>query len=163
MPRIEEIWNRQHEEVLESADKITSAIQNMISESAGEGIGESIMEEAYEELLTSFDNEYGGFDGAPKFPTPHKIFFLLRYWRRSGNPEALHMVEYTLENMYRGGIHDHLAQVFTVTLQIICGLSPTLKRCYTTRLLLQPHTQKFIRLPERNCIRKQQKEFLTMC
>lgn len=112
VPRIEEIWNRQHEEVLESAEKITSTIQNMISESAGECIGESIIEEAYEELLTSFDNEYGGFERAPKFPTPHKIFFLLRYWRRSGNPEALYMVEYTLENMYRGGIHDHLGSGF---------------------------------------------------
>lgn len=112
VPRIEEIWNRQHEEVLESAEKITSTIQNMISESAGECIGESIIEEAYEELLTSFDNEYGGFERAPKFPTPHKIFFLLRYWRRSGNPEALYMVEFTLENMYGGGIHDHLGSGF---------------------------------------------------
>ncbi len=112
VPRIEEIWDRQHEEVLDSAEKITSTIQNMISESAGEGIGEAIMEEAYDELLSSFDSEYGGFERAPKFPTPHKIFFLLRYWRRSGNPEALHMVEYTLDNMYRGGIHDHLGSGF---------------------------------------------------
>lgn len=112
VPRIEEIWNRQREEVLDSAENITFTIQNMISESAGEVLEESIMEEAYEELLTSFDNEYGGFERAPKFPTPHKIFFLLRYWRRSGNPEALYMVEYTLENMYRGGIHDHLGSGF---------------------------------------------------
>ena len=112
VPRIEEIWDKQHEEVLDSAEKITSTIQNMISESAGEGIGEAIMEEAYDELLSSFDSEYGGFERAPKFPTPHKIFFLLRYWRRSGNPEALHMVEYTLDNMYRGGIHDHLGSGF---------------------------------------------------
>ncbi|MHB8101480.1 MAG: thioredoxin domain-containing protein [Methanosarcina sp.] len=112
VPRIEEIWNRQHEEVLDSAEKITLTIQNMVSESAGEGIGESILEEAYDELLNSFDSEYGGFERAPKFPTPHKVFFLLRYWKRSGNPEALHMVEYTLENMYRGGIHDHLGSGF---------------------------------------------------
>lgn len=112
VPRIEEIWDRQHEEVLDSAENITSTIQNMISESAGEGIGEAIMEEAYDELLSSFDSEYGGFEIAPKFPTPHKTSFLLRYWRRSENPEALHMVEYTLENMYRGGIHDHLGSGF---------------------------------------------------
>lgn len=112
VPRIEEIWNKQHEEVLDSAEKITSTIQNMISESAGEGIGEAIMEDVYDELLSSFDSEYGGFERAPKFPTPHKISFLLRYWRRSGNPEALHMVEYTLDNMYRGGIHDHLGSGF---------------------------------------------------
>lgn len=130
VPRIKEIWDRQREEVLESADKITSTIQNMISESAGEGVGESIMEEAYEELLTSFDNEYGGFERAPKFPTPHKIFFLLRYWRRSGNPEALHMVEYTLENMYRGGIHDHLGSGF--------------HRYSTDNMWIVPHFEKML-------------------
>jgi len=130
VPRIEEIWSRQHEEVLESAEKITSTIQNMISESAGEGIGESIMEEAYEELLSSFDNEYGGFERAPKFPTPHKLFFLLRYWRRSGNPEALHIVEYTLENMYRGGIHDHLGSGF--------------HRYSTDNMWIVPHFEKML-------------------
>lgn len=130
VPRIDEIWKKQHEEVLDSAEKITSTIQNMISESAGEDIGESIIEEGYEELLSSFDNEYGGFERAPKFPTPHKIFFLLRYWRRSGDPEALHMVEYTLENMYRGGIHDHLGSGF--------------HRYSTDNMWIVPHFEKML-------------------
>ncbi|MHC1756992.1 MAG: thioredoxin domain-containing protein [Methanosarcina sp.] len=112
VPRIKEIWNQQHEDVLDSAEKITSTIQNMIVESAGEGLGEEIIEEAYDEMLNSFDTEYGGFEGAPKFPTPHKISFLLRYWRRSGNPEALQMVEHTLDNMRMGGIYDHLGSGF---------------------------------------------------
>lgn len=128
--RIEEIWNRQQEEVLESAEKITSTIQNMISQSAGEEIEERILGEAYEELLSSFDTEYGGFEIAPKFPTPHKIFFLLRYWRRSGNPEALHMVEHTLENMYQGGIHDHLGSGF--------------HRYSTDRMWVVPHFEKML-------------------
>ncbi len=37
VPRIEEIWNSQHEEVLDSAEKITFTIQNMISESSRRG------------------------------------------------------------------------------------------------------------------------------
>src|SRR5665648_58411 len=61
VPRIKEIWNHQHEDVLDSAEKITSTIQNMIVESAGEGLGKEIIEEAYEELLESFDTEHGGF------------------------------------------------------------------------------------------------------
>ncbi|MCQ1535216.1 thioredoxin domain-containing protein [Methanosarcina sp. KYL-1] len=112
VPRIQEIWERQHEEVLDSAEKITATIQNMVTESAGEGLGEAVLQEAYEELLDSFDRNYGGFERAPKFPAPHKLFFLLRYWRRSGNPEALHMVEHTLDYMQRGGIHDHLGSGF---------------------------------------------------
>lgn len=130
VPRIEEIWKRQNKEILDSAEKITASIQNMITESAGASIGETIIEEAYEELLNSFDNEYGGFQRAPKFPTPHKIFFLLRYWKRSGNPEALHMVEYTLENMYRGGIHDHLGSGF--------------HRYSTDNMWIVPHFEKML-------------------
>ena len=51
VPRIKEIWNQQHEDVLDSAEKITSTIQNMIIESAGEGLEKEIIKEAYEELL----------------------------------------------------------------------------------------------------------------
>ncbi len=130
VPRITEIWKRQHEDVLDSAENITSTIQNMISESAGDEIGETIMEEAYEELLNSFDSEYGGFERAPKFPTPHKISFLLRYWKRSGNPEALHIAESTLENMYRGGIHDHLGSGF--------------HRYSTDNMWIVPHFEKML-------------------
>ncbi|AKB17794.1 hypothetical protein MSWHS_0931 [Methanosarcina sp. WWM596] len=130
VPRIKEIWNQQHEDVLDSAEKITSTIQNMIVESAGEGLGKEIIEEAYEELLESFDTEYGGFGGAPKFPTPHKISFLLRYWKRSGNPEALHIAEHTLDNMRSGGIYDHLGSGF--------------HRYSTDNMWLLPHFEKML-------------------
>ncbi len=130
VPRIGEVWNRQHEEVLDSAEKITSTIQNMVSQTAGEEIEETIIEEAYNEILNSFDTTYGGFENAPKFPTPHKISFLLRYWRRSGNPEALHMVEHTLENMYMGGIYDHLGSGF--------------HRYSTDRMWVVPHFEKML-------------------
>ncbi|WP_235284335.1 thioredoxin domain-containing protein [Methanosarcina mazei] len=130
VPRIKEIWEKQHEEVLDSAEKITITIQNMIKESSGEGLEEEIIEEAYDEMLNSFDTEYGGFEGAPKFPTPHRISFLLRYWRRSGNPEALHMVEHTLDNMRSGGIYDHLGSGF--------------HRYSTDSMWLLPHFEKML-------------------
>lgn len=130
VPRIKEIWEQQHEEVLDSAEKITSTIQEMIKESSGEGLGEEVIEEVYEELLSSFDTEYGGFSGAPKFPAPHKISFLLRYWRRSRNPEALHMAEYTLDKMRRGGIYDHLGSGF--------------HRYSTDSMWLLPHFEKML-------------------
>lgn len=130
VPRIKEIWDQQHEEVLDSAEKITATIQNMIIESAGDGLGEGIIEEAYDEMLSSFDREYGGFGGAPKFPTPHRISFLLRYWKRSGNPEALYMVEHTLDNMRSGGMYDHLGSGF--------------HRYSTDRMWLLPHFEKML-------------------
>ncbi|AKB29854.1 hypothetical protein MSSIT_3135 [Methanosarcina siciliae T4/M] len=130
VPRIKEIWNRQHEEVLDSAEKITTTIQDMIVESTGEGLGEDTIAEAYNDLLNSFDPGYGGFGRAPKFPTPHKISFLLRYWKRNGNPEALDMVEHTLDNMRSGGIYDHLGSGF--------------HRYSTDNMWLLPHFEKML-------------------
>jgi len=130
VPRIREIWERQQGEVLDSAEKITSSIRDMITDSAGEGPGEMILQEAYEELLGSFDRDFGGFEKAPKFPAPHKIFFLLRHWRRSGDPEALHMVEHTLRYMQKGGIHDHLGSGF--------------HRYSTDNMWMVPHFEKML-------------------
>jgi uncharacterized protein YyaL (SSP411 family) len=63
---------------------------------------------AYEQLAGSFDQQHGGFSYAPKFPTPHNLLFLLRYWKHSDNKAALDMVEQTLQAMRRGGIYDHI-------------------------------------------------------
>lgn len=63
----------------------------------------------YEKL---FDPQYGGFGDAPKFPTSHNLSYLLRYYTRTGNERALAMVEKTLDNMYRGGMYDHIGWGF---------------------------------------------------
>jgi uncharacterized protein YyaL (SSP411 family) len=66
----------------------------------------------FEQLEARFDDGSGGFGMAPKFPSPHNLLFLLRYWKRSGNGKALQMVEKTLQAMGRGGIYDHLGYGF---------------------------------------------------
>ena len=58
----------------------------------------------YEELESIFDEEHAGFGSAPKFPTPHRMLFLLRYYRRTGDEKALVMVRKTLKAMRLGGI-----------------------------------------------------------
>ncbi|MHA1130179.1 MAG: thioredoxin domain-containing protein, partial [Candidatus Helarchaeota archaeon] len=52
------------------------------------------------------------FSGAPKFPTPHNLLFLLRYWKRTGAEKALKMAEKTLQAMRAGGIFDHIGYGF---------------------------------------------------
>ena len=56
---------------------------------------------------------YGGFGDAPKFPTPHKLMFLLRYYKSHKDIKALEMVEKTLDCMYKGGIFDHIGFGFS--------------------------------------------------
>ncbi len=108
VPRIKEVWTKQHNEVLDSANQITSALQQRMKESHGGELDKSTLKAAYEQLAHSFDKYHGGFGGAPKFPTPHNLSFLLRYWKRSDNKEALDMVEKTLQAMRQGGIYDHI-------------------------------------------------------
>ncbi|MDT0321615.1 thioredoxin domain-containing protein [Streptomyces millisiae] len=63
-------------------------------------------------LDREFDEERGGFGGAPKFPPPMALEFLLRHHARTGAPEALRIVERTCEAMARGGIYDQLGGGF---------------------------------------------------
>jgi uncharacterized protein YyaL (SSP411 family) len=63
-------------------------------------------------LGQAFDDVHGGFGGAPKFPAPMTLEFLLRAWRRTRDDATLRMVTITLDRMAAGGIHDQLAGGF---------------------------------------------------
>jgi uncharacterized protein YyaL (SSP411 family) len=111
IPRLKELWTTQRDEVMKSANQITSALQQGLGSSGqlkGEELDESSLEKAYDQLAGTFDSSNGGIGTAPKFPTPHNYLFLLRYWKRSGNENALAMVEKTLQSMRLGGIYDHV-------------------------------------------------------
>jgi uncharacterized protein len=67
---------------------------------------------AFWQFRRSFDSKYGGFGGAPKFPRPVALNYLLRYYVSEKSEEALDMVTRTLEGMAAGGMHDHLGGGF---------------------------------------------------
>jgi len=111
LTQVTELWASQREQVIEAGESIAGAIQPK-GAAAVSAIDESTLKQGYLELWERFDRQYGGFGRAPKFPMPHVLTFLLRYWKRSGEKEALFMVEKTLEAMYRGGIYDHIGSGF---------------------------------------------------
>jgi uncharacterized protein len=108
IPHIKEIWATRRGEALSLSDKIAAELQQTSQDTAGEELAEATLKLAYEQFAECFDGQHGGFSCAPKFPTPHNLLFLLRYWKRSGNKTALDMVEKTLQAMRRGGIYDHI-------------------------------------------------------
>jgi uncharacterized protein YyaL (SSP411 family) len=105
---VRDIWEERPEEVLDSADQIIGALQKISETSSGDELGENILGSTYKSLSDSFDDIHGGFGVAPKFPTAHNLLFLLRYWKRTQNERALHMVRETLDSMRNGGIYDHI-------------------------------------------------------
>jgi len=111
IPGIRALWEGRREELFASAEQIAGALDQIASEVAGSPtgeLGEGVLKTAYDQLSQNFDTQYGGFGTAPKFPIPHNLLFLLRYWRRTGDEHALGMVEKTLQGMRRGGIYDHV-------------------------------------------------------
>jgi hypothetical protein len=107
-PHIRELWSTRRGEALRLSNGVVSALQQASPDAPGGQLGESTLELAYEQLARRFDGRHAGFGTAPKFPTPHNLLFLLRYWRRGDNEAALDMVEKSLQAMRRGGIYDHV-------------------------------------------------------
>jgi uncharacterized protein YyaL (SSP411 family) len=101
-------WESQRDQILTVATQIVEAIRPNFASQPGGRLDEGTMRSAFEQLAVRYDAEHGGFGTAPKFPTPHQLTFLLRFWARTGDARALAMVEGTLQAMRRGGIYDHV-------------------------------------------------------
>jgi uncharacterized protein YyaL (SSP411 family) len=110
--RIIHVWQENHNDIVRSAEEITAALHQEQEPSHDNILDVSLLTSGYEELVLRFDAEYGGFGSAPKFPTPHTLLFLLRFWKRTGNTRALAMVEKTLYAMRGGGIYDQIGGGF---------------------------------------------------
>lgn len=107
-------WKNSKEKLINSSNNILKELNKFfISESSNAKLSEKNLKNGYNQLLKSFDIKYGGFGKAPKFPTPHKLMFLLRYYKIYDETNALEMVETTLGSMYRGGLFDHIGYGFS--------------------------------------------------
>jgi uncharacterized protein YyaL (SSP411 family) len=99
--------------VTESANKIVAAIQRASLPAPAESLpGIKEIHAGGAALESSYDRKNGGFGGAPKFPQPVMLEFLLRYHRRTGDSKILKMVEHTLERMAAGGVYDQIGGGF---------------------------------------------------
>ncbi|MGW8303621.1 MAG: thioredoxin domain-containing protein [Desulfobacterales bacterium] len=106
------LWVSQTDKVNSSADSIAATLGRAFTFSAADEPGESLLDHAFELIWQGYDSRLGGFEGAPKFPMPHRLLFLLRCYHHSGDAKALKMVEKTLKAMRLGGIWDHVGYGF---------------------------------------------------
>ncbi len=106
--QVKSIWQSQNNRILSSAVKIASSLSKAFLFSPSDDPDVSVLDQAYSQLESGFNERFGGFERAPKFPTPHRLLFLLRCFHRTGNPHALEMVCKTLTAMRLGGIWDHV-------------------------------------------------------
>jgi uncharacterized protein YyaL (SSP411 family) len=129
IPTIKNYWRDQRGRLENIADSVVQGL-NAGAVSGAEKLDRETLDTAYSIMSTRFDEVHGGFGDAPKFPAPHNLLFLLRYWKRTGTSEALNMVEKTLHGMRMGGIYDQLGYGF--------------HRYSTDRRWLLPHFEKML-------------------
>ena len=110
---VQEKWAEDREILVASSEEITQSLQESRKDLPQEKLTAATTAAGYRQLQNDFDPGYGGFGGAPKFPTPHNLLFLLRYGKRTREKMALEIVEKTLQGMRQGGMYDHLGYGFS--------------------------------------------------
>lgn len=140
--KIKDIWENNKQGILDQAENIFRGV--FLKDKNAKREKTDLIEKTYEYLLKNFDNQFGGFTAAPKFPSPHNIFFLLEYYLDTKEKQALIMSEKTLESMYRGGIFDHIGYGFSRYSTDKYWLVPHFeKMLYDNALLLSAYTKTY--------------------
>ena len=130
LSQITEIWKTKRQDVHQTAEQVTKHLQESSTLTQTEYNGEELIIRGFDELNSKYDEILGGFGSQPKFPSPHNLLFLMRYWKRYNDGVALQMVERTLQKMRMGGIYDHVGFGF--------------HRYSTDRHWLVPHFEKML-------------------
>ena len=127
---VHDAWTNRREELGQQGSALLEYVARATTvRVAGDEPGEDALRRAVDVLARSFDAEWGGFGGAPKFPQPMTIEFLFRLHVR-GVPGALDMARRTLDKMARGGMFDQIGGGF--------------HRYSVDRVWLVPHFEKML-------------------
>jgi uncharacterized protein YyaL (SSP411 family) len=118
--RVAEYYHSHGAEIAAQNEQLKLAFMRLAPEpgAAGVALDQSPLREARAALERSFDQEFGGFSRAPKFPHPGSIERCLRHWYvtaadTSPDLKALYMASLTLTRMAEGGLYDQLGGGFS--------------------------------------------------
>ena len=103
-------WSENREKI----EQVTTGIQEHLEQmneqrNSNQEVNSKLFAHAMQHFKASYDFENGGFGDAPKFPTSHRLMYLLR----TGDQNAIKMAKKTLDQMYKGGLFDHLGFGFS--------------------------------------------------
>ena len=137
------LWREDRTGVLATGDTLTAHLQQEGQARPGTPSRE-LVRQAVSQFAQSYDERWGGFGAAPKFPTPHNLIFLLRYAQLAKEEHAREMALHTLNNMYRGGLFDHVGGGFSRYSTDQHWLVPHFeKMLYDNALLALAYTEAF--------------------
>ena len=112
VPQLGQIWKTRRGELEAMGTELNEQLTQQAAPSNEVKLGKMELDEAFDQLFLAYDHENAGFGSAPKFPSPHNLLFLMRYYNRTKQPAAWSMVERTLRTMRLGGIFDQVGLGF---------------------------------------------------
>jgi uncharacterized protein YyaL (SSP411 family) len=142
---IADAYRSRRADVAAQAAQLAAHLQQQLAVQAGASDPEvAQLDAAVAALRAQFDEVHGGFGSAPKFPPPMALEFLLRAWRRTGDPATLRVVTHTLDRMAAGGIFDQLGGGFARYSTDVRWLAPHFeKMLYDNALLAHAYLEAY--------------------
>jgi uncharacterized protein len=128
--QITDMWQSRRQKIQEAVGEINGHLSRSFEYKSSTSMNSSPLDAALAEITRRFDSQFGGFEPSPKFPSPHRLLFLLQQYEKRREAEILKMVETTLSNMRAGGIWDHVGFGF--------------HRYSTDKQWLLPHFEKML-------------------
>ncbi len=119
--KVHQLWTKQPELIEENAIQVTQQIRAYADDTRQQAaLADDINEQALREIVSIYDDGFGGFSAAPKFPRPGIFSFLnglslqssLRPQKQDNKKSAAQMMRTTLDAMADGGIFDHIGGGF---------------------------------------------------
>jgi len=119
LTRVAGYYREHRDDIRRQGDALVEVFGQLLPAPAGDGtsLSRAPLAAGRAAMERDFDAQFGGFGGAPKFPHPMNIEFLLRTWRASADQDppdlqALYMATLTLTRMAEGGLFDQLGGGF---------------------------------------------------
>ena len=144
LQQISTLWETEREALVAQSEKFSGVFAETPNPKKGSSDAATLVDKGYRALLRVYDAVNGGFSHAPKFPMPHYLSFLLAYDEAYQSKKAVEMAEFTLVQMYRGGIFDQIGYGFSRYSTDERWLVPHFeKMLYDNALLLKAYSQCF--------------------
>jgi len=113
LEEIHRLWVSDRERLLKIGSQLISHLQQApAAVDSHEILQPELLKQASRVLFDRYDWHHGGWGGAPKFPQPAAIDFLLRIHLRDKDALALDLARHALKAMANGGLYDQIGGGF---------------------------------------------------
>ena len=114
MEAVDDAWRNRRDELQQNIDALVEAIGRTAHVEPAPAVdARQLVSTTIGALQSSFDSTWGGFGGAPKFPSTFGLDLMLRVSLLNNDSQLVDMVRTSLDAMAAGGMYDHIGGGFS--------------------------------------------------